>query len=240
MKGFKIAGVFAACGFLLSFVSGFFSHTSFISILLKALIFCLIFGILGFLIEFVFSKFLIDENTGDFSASIGSTNENSSNVKSTGQLVDITIEDEELERGGSENHFIVNENHQMLNDSDITKKADNTENNPGEVSNDQPGFVPLKKFETVQNISSKEAVNPDSVIYRSEESDVKKDDGIDTLPDMNNFTTEDNGTSGSVDSETESEFVSSGSRKNSDEPAEIKDAALMAKAISSILSDEES
>lgn len=238
MKGFKSAGVFAACGFLLSFISGFFSHTTFISILLKALIFGIFFGILGFAIGVIFDKFLADDSGGDFSSSNNAKISSTTANTTTGQVVDITIEDEDLDNGTSSNHFIINDNHQMLNDSDIAKTVESATNEESKES----GFVPLNKFETIKNISGKEAVNPDSVIYRSEESDVKNNDGIDTLPDMNNFEFEGkNNTSNDSDVETDSEFVSSTSmKKNNDEPAEIKDAALMAKAISSILSDEDS
>ena len=62
MRSAKYIGLFAACGFVLSFVSGLFSHSSILSILLKALIFALIFGVVGLGISFVYSKFLSDGN----------------------------------------------------------------------------------------------------------------------------------------------------------------------------------
>ena len=70
------------------------------------------------------------------------------------------------------------------------------------------------------------------------------DGGIDTLPDMENFVFSDNSGSDSdgddSDTGTDSDFVSMGSHKKNDGPAEVQDAALMAKAISSVLSDENS
>lgn len=230
MKGLKICTLFAAFGFLLSLITGLFSHTSFISVLLKALLFAVVFGILGFAIDIVFQKFLADGSGADFSVDNGTTGGSSSGNQGLGQVVDITIQDEELDNSTSENHFFVNENHQMLNDSDYIKD-DETSNNTEESN----GFVPLKNFENVKNVSGKEAVKPDSVVVdNSKESDNK----IDTLPDMNGLSFDNNTSSDSI--ETDSDFTSSTSfSKSSDEPTEIKDAALMAKAISSILSDED-
>ena len=60
---------------------------------------------------------------------------------------------------------------------------------------------------------------------------------------MENFVFSESSGSGddSSDADTESEFVSSsGYHKKNDGPAEVQDAALMAKAISSVLSDENS
>ena len=65
---------------------------------------------------------------------------------------------------------------------------------------------------------------------------------IDTLPDMENFVFSENSGSDSDDSDTgtDSEFVASSGSKKKNEAAEVQDAALMAKAISSVLSDEDS
>ncbi len=61
---------------------------------------------------------------------------------------------------------------------------------------------------------------------------------------MENFVFSESSSSGSdsiSDADTETEFVSSSSsHRKSDAPAEVQDAALMAKAISSVLSDENS
>lgn len=236
MRGLKISGIFAACGFFLSLIFGLFSHTSFISVLLKALIFAICFGILGFVIDFIFDKFLLDEsvitsNDGNQSTSTGN------DTPTKGQLVDITIEDEELAQSSSDNHFVVSDNHQMLNDSDITNKK-SVEPEQKEENKDN-GFIPLKSLETMKNFSGTEAVKPESVSSTvSHTEDNSK--GLDTLPDMNNLSFENNN-SGFEDTETDSEFVSSANmNKNNGEPPEIKDAALMAKAISSVLSGEES
>ena len=257
MRSTKSIGLFAACGFILSFVSGLFSHSSILSVLIKALIFALVFGLLGFGISFIFNKFLSDGSGGDFQ---GDYNTDSSpagtNNSALGQNVDITIQDEELRPSDSENHFVVGDNHQMLNDSDVRNSGSAANEN-----NSSQGFVPLRNFETVKNFSGKEAVIPAEAVAaenKTAESTATAapaavvsnfetniaDGGIDTLPDMENFVfSESSGSEVNDDSDAgaDSEFVSSASsHKKNDGPAEVQDAALMAKAISSVLSDENS
>ena len=250
MRSAKYVGLFVACGFILSFVSGLFSHSSILSILLKALIFALVFGVLGFGISFIYRKFLSDGSNGDFQGEY--TADSSSGISqqsALGQNVDITIQDEELKPSESENHFVVGENHQMLNESDVR-------NSGKSVATEQEtpkGFVPLRNFETVNNFSGKEAVVPFEAAAANQNSENSAGlsenigaGGLDTLPDMENFVFSESGSSNSEDDDalasgTGSEFVtSSGSHKRNDAPAEIQDAALMAKAISSVLSDENS
>ena len=261
MRSAKYIGLFAACGFILSFVSGLFSHSSILSVLLKALIFAVVFGLLGFGISFIYSKFLSDGSGGDYQGEY-SPDSSSASVQSSplGQNVDITIEDEELRPSESENHFVVGERHQMLNDSDVRETA---AGGAAVEKDSSQGFVPLRNFETVQNISGKEAVIPAEAVtaepvqannaaaanFSAAASPFpaasNAGGGIDTLPDMENFVFSDGSDSESEDdgsdSGTEAEFFSSsGSSKKKDGPAEVQDAALMAKAISSVLSDENS
>ena len=261
MRSAKYIGLFAACGFVLSFVSGLFSHSSILSILLKALIFAVVFGIVGLGISFVYSKFLSDGTSRDFQSDYTVDSTSAPAASAVGNNVDITIQDEELKPSESENHFVVGDNHQMLNESDVR----NSGSGGSEAQGASQGFVPLRNFESVKNFSGKEAVIPSEAIAsapdatsENSESSVPQEEqnaapgpgfatnkgegGIDTLPDMENFVfNESSGSDSDDDSDTgtDSEFVSMGSRKK-DEPAEVKDAALMAKAISSVLSDENS
>ncbi len=264
MRSTKSIGLFAAGGFILSFVSGLFSHSSILSVLLKALIFAVVFGLLGFGISFIFNKFLSDGNGGDFQGDYTADSSSAQPaVPAVGQNVDITIQDEELRPSESENHFVVGDNHQMLNDSDVRNSA-KTETKDANGNDPAPGFVPLRNFETVKNFSGKEAVIPAEAVAlkpepASEESQqqaeevpgssasnvetIGADGGIDTLPDMENFVFSESSDSDSdlSDDGNDSDFVSSASpRKKNDSPAEVQDAALMAKAISSVLSDENS
>jgi len=256
MRSAKYIGLFAVCGFILSFASGLFSHSSILSVLLKALIFALVFGLLGFGISLIYSKFLSD-GSGEYQSDY-TTDTSSAPVANSalGNNVDITIQDEELKPSESDNHFVVGDNHQMLNESDVR----NSERNTAEAQASEEGFVPLRKFETVKNFSGKEAVIPSEAIASEEKQESSTEEqtpvaapsssaafndegGIDTLPDMENFVfSESSGSESDDDSDTgsESEFVSMGSSKKNSGPAEVQDAALMAKAISSVLSDENS
>lgn len=253
MKGVKIMGFSAAAGFLLSFIFGLFSRTSFFSVLLKAAIFAVVFGGLGFLINFLYEKFLSDDSDSD--GEIDDENKLGSGESSkTGQIVDITIQDEELDKGESENHFVVNNAYKMLNDSDLEKKSvssqnlNESENKTSETKTqtEDKGFVPLANHETVEKVSEKETISPVAVNSSdSAPSDGGKNDfaseGVDTLPDIGDlaFETEENTESEDDEVDTEPEFVSSINKKSANAP-EIKDAELIAKAISSVLSDADS
>jgi hypothetical protein len=259
MRSTKSIGLFAACGFILSFVAGLFSHSSILSVLIKALIFAVIFGLLGLGISFIFNKFLSDGSNGDFQSEYTADSSPAPAASAVGNNVDITIQDEELRPSESENHFVVGDNHQMLNDSDVKSSA----NGSKQENSSSQGFVPLRNFETVKNFSGKEAVIPAEAVASGNTTEVVNstpaaaatttvsnfdaggsDGGIDTLPDMENFVFSEGSDSGSGDDDsdttTESEVVSSVSSKKNDGPAEVQDAALMAKAISSVLSDENS
>lgn len=249
MKGIKVMIFSAAAGFLLSFIFGLFSRTSIISVLLKAIIFAVVFGGLGFLINFLYEKFL----SGDFVGEIESENNFRSNEsQKTGQIVDITIQDEELDKGESENHFVVSNANTMLNDSDVEKKStlpqNQKENKLSETKNqaEDKGFVPLTNYETVNNVSEKEAISPKTEKSSSSSSSDNSSngfnsEGIDTLPDIGDlaFETEEISESEDDDIDTDGEFVSSVNKKSENVP-EIKDAELIAKAISSVLSDADS
>lgn len=257
MKNAKFVAGFAVCGFILSFIFGLFSHSSILSILLKALIFGIVFGVLGFVISFLSDKFLLEENGNDFDTDISNASPktaNSENSDSKGHIVDITIKDEELPIGVSENSFAVGNNHQMLNDTDYGKpdldkmpEPENRETDPN-VS-----FVPVQKLETLTNVSSKESIHPDSIgtpnnAPNNAAKAFNDEKGIDTLPDISGFaidnlpSTDAASVVEDVDSESGSEFVTTATRSMSTETEvpEIKDASLYAKAISSVLSAEDS
>ena len=255
MRSAKYIGLFAACGFILSFVSGLFSHSSILSIILKALIFAVVFGVLGFGISFVFNKFLSDGSGADFQGEYSADTSSAPAASALGNNVDITIQDEELAPSESENHFVVGDNHQMLNDSDVRRSA----NDGDEAKGSSPGFVPLRNFETVKNFSGTEAVAPSEAAASEPVNEgsvqpeasgtpassfaeaVNAQGGRDTLPDMENFVFSDGSASDDdADTGTGSDFISSGGSHKKDGPAEVQDAALMAKAISSVLSDEDS
>lgn len=248
MKNIKLISICAASGFFLSLISGFFSKSGFGRIFLTALIFGIIFGILAFGISFVYDRFLAVETTGQEHVDSGSAeNYSVSDSKNLGQHVDIVIKDEELEQSGNPNHYDVGENHQMLNESDYN--SDNKTTEPKETIVPKNEFVPIRNLETVSNFSSSESETPKEAETRREaieRQEEEKGSQLDTLPDMSELQLaaapgdSENDTITISDSE-EAQFVHSATNyKSSDiSDGEIKDASLMAKAISSILAEEE-
>ena len=250
MKNIKFVAVCAASGFVLSLICGFFSKSSFGRIFLIALIFGVIFGGLSFGISFVYDKFLAVEGSVAEAPADAGGSAVSGEKKVLGQHVDLVIQEEPLEQSGNMNHYDVGENHQMLNDTDYqanaTAKPAAAQPDAEVVPKDE--FVPIRNFETVNNFSGSESETPVEAEQRREaiaEQEAKKGDDLDVLPDMSDFkvaSAEEGGDTETVvlsDSE-EASFVSSATNFKSSElkDGEIKDASLMAKAISSILSEE--
>lgn len=292
MRNLKFPTIFAAFGFALSLLFGFFSRSHFGFIFLRALIFALIFFALGFLINFIYKKFLDEDTSSDLDGEqLSSTEKHTDDGNfAKGQHVDLVVEDQELDSETSENHYVVGQNHQMLSDSDLKKSADrisedmqksfssavaassavksseeknSTAEKPfvastinsvsasaadsgqasgsastfsAENKSSASKFVPLGK-ESFARVSSTEAM--DSTQVRAEPKSDNFSDSLDVLPDMADLEVNDSSES-SEDAETDDEFVSSAvNYKNSDSSeTEVKDASLMAKAISSLLSAE--
>lgn len=243
MRKVKSVIYFSIFGFIISFIFGLFSHSSFFSIFSKALLFFVIFAVLGFIASFLFSKFL-DDDTLDVSTEERPVANNEKISKGT--VVDLVIQDEELEPKQSENSFFVGSNRQMLNSSDIS------ENNASNGDSDKnEGFVPLRNFETPSNISGTESVTyNEAVAVEQNESDkdgevpvLQNSDAneeLDVLPDMAQFAV----SSESSDDKDDDVFGSSysGSRSNKADSfvGDMPDTGLIAKAISSVLSEESS
>ena len=253
MKNIKFVAICTASGFILSLICGFFSHSGFGHIFLIALLFAVIFGALSFGISFVFDRFLSVETVAVESGSSDST-EASDGITTgakpvLGQHVDLVIQEEELEHSGNQNHYDVGENHQMLNESDYAHNGE-AEGQEETVVVPKNEFVPVRNKETVTNFSGSEAVTPVESENRMEaiaEQNEKTGGDLDVLPDMSELNVGGSGSSdggetivlSDADSD-EREFVSSATNyKSSDvKETEIGDASLMAKAISSILSEE--
>ncbi len=253
MRKIKTIAIFAAIGFVVSFVFGLFSKREFGFIFLTALIFALIFAVLGLVIDLLFYKVLLDVSDSE---QIVDSSENSTDSAESkkGQVVDFTIQDEDLPQGTSSNHFVVNDKHQILNDTDVFQNSnDSTSENESlnyeNTKSVNEGFTPLKKAETFDNVSSKEAFSPDSVQSNEQYVDFPKNEDsndIDTLPDLDNFnfetkSVEDNDSSNESYKDSDSSFSTSFSNTHKKtEDVGIQDAALIAKAISSALSNDES
>lgn len=252
---------------------------------LVALVFGVVFAVLGFGIYFLYEKFLVVESMqlgGD--ADLVASSEDTAPKK--GQAVDIVIKDEELPADENAGQYYVGSNRFMLNAEDVKKNSQPAKSVPpatpapakenagldsavGNISSQaedgfaSPGestsekqFVPVRNIETLYNASGKEAVTktdaPDETQEQSakpvppssdEQSFSAADEQLDTLPDMDGmgvFADEVASTGyGDADINNESDFATGGVRNKNVEPPEVKDAELMAKAISTILTNEE-
>lgn len=241
MQKLKFVLFSAIGGFFLSLFFGFFSHSGPLKVILTAIICGISFGLLGGIIQFLYKKFLEVETSSEYDSETGSKPANP-----VGGTVDFVVQDEDLEQTGNSNHYEVGDNHQMLNDSDISK------NNFSENANYSSGeFVPLRNKENFDNISGTEAVsnnysNPVSSANKAAANFGASNGNLDILPDMGDFVTAKSSSSSdesddsdvSYNSSDDSSFVQSINTSGDNPAAEIQDASLMAKAISSILADE--
>lgn len=264
MKNIKFIIGFSIFGFLISFVSGFASNSTFLKMLLNAFIFLFVFAFLGAAIVFLWDKFLSTEfQNAEY---VTSRNDNSS--KTTGQTVDITIQDEALQNDDNASQFFVGSNHQMLTKEDVAEKVKN--NNAASDSSEKvdswgadiktvsvdkkqdvsdannSGFVPVALAENPANISSSEAKS--GVEYKNIDNNSKNNESsgsveLDVLPDLQELQNIQEMTSSKDVQEAPSVestgFVVEDAKKAvSEANADSKDAALMAKAISTLLSKE--
>ncbi len=246
MKNIKFVSFSAGAGFILSLTFGIFSKSGILKVLLTALAFALIFAVLGFGLTFVYEKFLsLDSSEIDSTKSTESKTVSSS----VGNNVDIVIEDQELERSGSNNRFNVGENRSMLNTSDVVTSNNSSSVNSSIAEDSKSNFVPVRNLETLTNISGTEAVKPSAVANKSaeiSESSSSKNDDLDVLPDFGNLgmpatpmSSFSSSANDSIDefSDTESSSVYT-SKRNDVDTDKFQNTELIAKAISTVLSDE--
>lgn len=122
--------------------------------------------------------------------------------------------------------------------------------NQAAASSSQDGkFVPVRNLETLYNVSGKEAVSASAgtvekeipAAVHSDESGEQKysaaDEDLDTLPSMGDLDIDTTSSYSGDGINNESDFATSGVSHKAEEP-EIKDAPLMAKAISTLLANE--
>lgn len=246
MKNIKFVSFSAGAGFILSLTFGIFSKSGILKVFLTALVFALIFAVLGFGLTFVYEKFLsLDSSEIDSTKSTESKTVSSS----VGNNVDIVIEDQELERSGSNNRFNVGENRSMLNTSDVVTSNNSSSDNSSVAEDSKSNFVPVRNLETLTNISGTEAVKPSAVANKSaeiSESSSSKNDDLDVLPDFGNLgmpatpmSSFSSSANDSIDefSDTESSSVYT-SKRNDVDTDKFQNTELIAKAISTVLSDE--
>lgn len=279
MKNLKFILGFAGFGFVLSFISGLFSGSSFGLILVHAIIFAVVFAILGFGVSFLYDKFISTDSSEP------SITENAPEQKVSGKsnhAVDIVLQSEELPQDENSQQFFVGQPN-MLNSNDVsTSQAEvpsvtQTQAAPSsnsaddktaihslesldsleeQVSNNNTaagnsGFVPMPLAETASNLSGTEAKtvaevkneerrNKNSLDEEIEKKSSDDSEDLDSLPDLEDLPQQQSVVPTTEEQMVEdSDFSKNGvPSKDADEIAKGKDAALMAKAISTLLSKE--
>lgn len=216
MEKIKSVAIFSALGFVLSFISGFFSHGSFVRIFFTAIFVALIFALLGFVISIVFERLLNFSDSENASSS-------QADEKAVGSKVDIVLEDEALPQGDKVAQFAVGENHQMLKPEDFESRAEQE----AKAQKKDSGFVPIGLTENAERLQGKEA-NVKSVA----KGDAKKDETLDELPNLEHLVSSD---SDDVTFVPNAQLSVSGASKKVDREFAGQGAEVMAKAISTVL-----
>lgn len=138
-------------GFFLSFIVGLISNVAFGVVLLRALIFAVLFGVLGFGVGIVFQRFLLDssdlEGGGEVSAG-----------PRQGSVVDLSIGDEPLEEDENGPDFYVRKD---ISSSDHMKHPAQSSGSPSE----SPGSVshPITEQESASTVAPKDQFKPISL-----------------------------------------------------------------------------
>jgi len=232
MRGLKFVPLFAACGFILSLFSGLFSRSGILRILVQALIFGIVFGLLALLIRFLFLRYLYDDSSQNL--------ESEPQAPAVGGKVDIVVEDEELPDSGSGNRFAVSGKHGILSgagDSGLSDVA-------GE--NASPDPVPVRGGNSATDASVSRDGSAAGSAVRPAGNDgtaVYGDDDLDVLPDMDDVVVSDDRMDVSDGmSSGGGDYVPSVEHHSPSGTASAggMDTELMAKAISSVLSEEAS
>ena len=225
---------FALFGFLWSFIFGLFSHGSFIRMLIIALVFAAVFACLGFLITFLFD--------GILKIDVGQLP--SEEKRTSGGVVDIVVQDEDLPKDEDAPQFYVGENHQMLSEEDYAAVAsheniaenvdalrEHDERAAPEEKNGDDGFVPTPLQESTATLSGKEV--PKSI------NGVSKDETLDELPSFQDLQVLQAASFSHEQADADTDFsVSRAEKKSSNAAFSEKDTALMVKAISTVLAKE--
>lgn len=265
MRNIKTIVSFSVAGFILSLIFGIFSNSGFFRVLFVALAWAVAFALLGFLVSFVYNKFLQVETSSYTSTDISSPNTQAPKATSPslGSNVDIVVEDQELDRTESVNRYSVGQNHQMLNDSDLEgNKAASSVAQSNAAASDNSGFIPVRNLETYKNFSGTESVKPSELksedeeeLEEIEEIETPKEqasqngpainadsEGLDVLPDMGAYVVDGDS---SVNTNDGFGYAGSGysdpSYGNSKQKVDgenMQNTELIAKAISSVLSAE--
>lgn len=246
--------VSACIGFFLSFLIGLFSDVHFSVVVLRALLFGVVFAVLCVGISILYQKFLSADNGGFVSDS-----ELSSPKSATGGVVNIVVDDSNLPDEETSPKFTVLNNHTAL-DNEIKKTSVRDEPSADSTpvissapvtsseSEEKTSFKPVSLGEVDSNSNSAKTVASSNITENSSSksassdvavSDAQEQEQLDELPDISNMAVEASGDVASdLDSPTDeivsdSEFATGGA-KMKEQPVS-GDTAVMAKAIQTLL-----
>jgi len=247
--------VSACIGFFLSFLIGLFSDVHFSVVVLRALLFAVVFAALCVGISILYQKFLSADNGGFIVDP-----EPSSLKNPAGGVVNIVVDDSNLPDEDMSPKFTVLNNHSAL-DNEIKKTSGRSEpavesvpvSPPSPVVSaepeEKPPFKPVSLGESepkaapVSSVPSSnvpEAASSNTAASNAAVSDAPEEEQqLDELPDISNMAVEASGDVASdLDSPTDeivsdSEFATGGA-KMKEQPIS-GDTAVMAKAIQTLL-----
>lgn len=236
MKNAKLNIAFAVFGFLLSLIVGIITHASFGVLLLRAIIFAIVFAAISIALQMLF-KTVLSVGGEDQAESLSGGEE-----KTVGAVVDITLPDEDLPTVPDAPAFNVGSNHQMLNESDYSKPR-----SPEATFSSHPA---AKAYDAVQVNSSAASLdvstNPEGFVAAPlanvAQSSVQQtasaggnDGGLPNLPDLNIGDDDDAPAVEDADLPDEDRSAPSAAPKSTNTNIDNKDTVLMARAISTVL-----
>ena len=267
MQGIKVSLSFAAFGFVLSLLFGFTSHAAFLILLLRAFIIALVFAGLGFVLFILADKFLMeDSDSVEISESSPSV---SSPVGSKVDLYirDQELDSDDGENTyfvDDSSHQMLN-NSDLRSTGFAARVSEPAASAAVMESPDSVGKAPdaadamakanAGALEGVANMPTAAPAQPEINLAAESgagavpsdnggaaASSQSNDSGLDTLPDMSGFVmdTASSSEGGEESMESKDSYTTTVTTSSSDgSEYGVKDAEVMAKAISSVLSREE-
>lgn len=241
----RIITVSAGIGFCLSFLIGLIFKVSFLSLLFRAVIFALVFAVVAAIACIVFDKFL--SNGSNYDSELAKDSSSSS----TGSVVNITVDDDNLPDDDYAPKFSVGNNRQALSSSvfggDEKSSVDDISKENNSVNEAEPsGDNNVVDSSSVANGSKSASAsqNQDGSFKPVSLADVSKpsentaaskgsSNVLDDLPDIGELPSNVSSGSESVDVPKSSDS-SSGSTSSSDQNTQ-----LMAQAIKTLLAKDE-
>lgn len=245
-KNIAIPAVF---GFIFSFFICLISTHKFSSSLLRGIIFAVVFGILGFLIQIVFDKFLSETTEGDFVQS-----SEQKDKKKSGAVVDITIDDTPLDNDENGPQFFVSNNKHKLEENVGAKTEPEKKETILQDTGNDMNAIPVagaerekreeikvkekfaqeqaansKEFKSVQlgtpvsesSAGSTQKTEPKTSNVSYSFSDISEASDIDSLPDIGNVDGDLGITKDSGDLIKDSDFASSGKKIDASELLDV-------------------